>query len=242
MSDTTQPPVTRRVRSYVVRAGRMGSGQVRALQTLAPHYVLPYAPARLDVASVFGRAAPTVVEIGFGMGHATADWAASHPGVNMIGIEVHPPGVGALLQRIDAAQLHNLRILQHDAVEVFEHMIAPQSLDAVHLLFPDPWPKKRHHKRRLVQPAFVSLLSSTLAPGGVLHMATDWEPYAHHMMAVLSAEPQLVNRHAGFAPRNDERIVTNFERRGLRLGHAVWDVAFERRARSQADQRPSPAT
>jgi tRNA (guanine-N7-)-methyltransferase len=221
-------PPRRAIRSFVVRAGRMGTGQQRALAELAPRYVLPFEPRELDFAAVFGRRAPLVVEIGFGMGDATAQIAQSRPDDDFLGIEVHPPGVGALLRRIEAQGLANLRIVQHDAVEVFERMIAPQSLAGVHVFFPDPWHKKRHHKRRLIQPAFVALLASRIAPGGYLHCATDWQPYAEQMLEVLSAEPLLRNRFDGYAPRPGYRPLTKFENRGLRLGHGVWDLVFER--------------
>ena len=227
-SDDTPP--RRAIRSYVVRAGRMGTGQVRALAELAPRWVLPYAAQPVDLAAAFGRQAPQVVEIGFGMGDATAQIAAARTDTDFLGIEVHPPGVGALLQRIEERGLSNLRIVQHDAVEVLEQMIAPASLAGVHVFFPDPWHKKRHHKRRLIQPPFVALLASRLAPGGYLHCATDWQPYAEQMLEVLSAESLLTNRFDGYAPRPDYRPLTKFENRGLQLGHGVWDLIFERPA------------
>ena len=219
----------RTIRSYVLRAGRMGSGQLRALAELGPRFILPFAAAPLDAVAVFGRAAPLVVEIGFGMGQATATIAAAQRGTDFIGIEVHAPGVGALLQCIDQAALTNLRLVQHDAVAVLEAMIAPAALAAVHVFFPDPWHKKKHHKRRLIQPDFVALLTSRLAPGGTLHCATDWQPYAAQMLAVLSAESGLVNTCNGFAPRPQYRPRTKFEQRGLDLGHGVWDLVFTRR-------------
>jgi tRNA (guanine-N7-)-methyltransferase len=218
----------RAIRSYVVRAGRMGSGQRRALAELAPRYVLPFQPATIDPAACFGRAAPCVLEIGFGMGDATAAIAQALPDTDFIGVEVHPPGVGALLQRVEAQALANIRIVQHDAVEVVEQMIAPASLAGVHVFFPDPWHKKRHHKRRLIQPPFVALLASRLAPGGYLHCATDWQPYAEQMLEVLGAEPLLRNRFEGYAPRPDYRPPTKFEQRGLKLSHGVWDLVFTR--------------
>jgi len=218
----------RPVRSYVLRAGRMGSGQTRALAELGPRFVLPFSAAPLDAARTFGRHAPLIVEIGFGMGQATAAIAASRPDDDFLGIEVHEPGVGALLQRIDEQQLTNLRIVQHDAVAVLESMIAPGSLAGVHVYFADPWPKKRHWKRRLIQPPFVALLASRLARGGLLHCATDWQPYAEQMLEVLSAEPTLANTAAGYAPRPAWRPETKFERRGLALGHGVWDLLFRR--------------
>ena len=219
-----------RIRSFVVRAGRIGPGQARALTTLAPRFVLPFVDEPVDFASVFGRVAPLVVEIGFGMGSATAAIAAAAPHVDFVGIEVHPPGVGALLQRIAEHGLENVRIVQHDAVEVLEAMIAPASLAAIHVFFPDPWHKKRHHKRRLIQAPFVRLLASRLAPGATLHCATDWLAYAEQMLAVLTAEPTLVNAAGdGFAPRPPSRPLTKFEQRGLDRGHGVRDLVFTRR-------------
>ncbi len=229
MTTSSDFPERRSIRSYVVRAGRMGPGQVRALEQLAPRYVVPYSPEPLEVSQVFGRPGPLVVEIGFGMGDATAAIAAARPDTLFLGIEVHPPGVGALLQRIEAQGLSNLRLVQHDAVEVLEHMITPASLAGIHIFFPDPWHKKRHHKRRLVQPAFVAHLVTRLAPGGLLHCATDWQPYAEQMREVLEAEPGLVNTTENWADPTGRRPETKFERRGLRLGHGVWDLVFARR-------------
>ena len=207
----------------------MGSGQRRALTDLAPRFVLPYRPAVLDTAATFGRAAPVVLEIGFGMGDATAQIAAALPGTDFIGVEVHEPGVGALLQRINEAALANLRIVQHDAVEVLEQMVAPNALAGAHVFFPDPWHKKKHNKRRLIQADFVRLLVSRLAPGGYLHCATDWQPYAEQMLAVLSGEPALRNTAEAYAPKPEYRPLTKFENRGLKLGHGVWDVVFVKR-------------
>ncbi|MDP3083223.1 MAG: tRNA (guanosine(46)-N7)-methyltransferase TrmB [Rubrivivax sp.] len=211
-----------------MRTGRVGPGQQRALLELGPRFVLPYAAATLDAAAVFGRPAPLVLEIGFGMGDATAQVAADQPGTDFIGVEVHEPGVGALLKRIGERALSNLRIVRHDAVEVLQQMVAPASLAGVHIWFPDPWHKLRHNKRRLVRPPFVDLVVSRLAPGGYLHCATDWQPYAEQMLAVLAAEPRLANSAAGFAPRPDWRPLTKFEARGLKLGHGVWDLVFRR--------------
>jgi tRNA (guanine-N7-)-methyltransferase len=219
----------RPVRSYVLRQGRVTDAQRRARESLLPRFGIPFAHAPLDLDRAFGRTAPRILEIGFGMGDTTADIAGRHPENDYLGVEVHSPGVGALLQRIDKLGLANVRIIQHDAVEVMEHMIPPASLSAAHLFFPDPWPKKRHHKRRLIQPPFVALLASRLKPGAYLHAATDWEDYANQILATLSAEPQLVNTAAGFAPRPDWRPRTKFEERGLKLGHRVWDVVFRRR-------------
>ena len=219
----------RPIRSFVVRPGRMGPGQARALAELGPRFMLAYRAAPTDFALAFERRAPLVLEIGFGMGDATATIAAARPETDFLGIEVHPPGVGALLKKIGHLGLGNLRIVQHDAVEVLEHMVAPGALAGVHLFFPDPWHKLRHHKRRLVQPAFVRLLASRLAPGAVLHCATDWEHYAAQMLEVLSAEPSLRNTAAGYAERPALRPLTKFENRGLGLGHGVWDLVFEKR-------------
>jgi tRNA (guanine-N7-)-methyltransferase len=217
------------VRSFVLRGGRIGPGQQRALDELGPRFVLPFSAEPPDWPMAFGRDAPRVLEIGFGMGDATAQIAAALPGTDFIGVEVHAPGVGALLKRIGEAGLTNLRIVRHDAVEVLQQMVAPGSLAGVHLYFPDPWPKKRHHKRRLIQPAFAALLASRLVPGGYLHCATDWEPYAEQMLQVLAAEPLLANSAAGYAPRPAWRPLTKFEQRGLKLGHGVRDLLFRRR-------------
>ena len=224
-------PITphRPLRSFVLRAGRMGSGQVRALAELGPRFVLPLSAQPPDWTAVFGREAPRILEIGFGMGQATAQIAAARPGLDFIGIEVHEPGVGALLREIGDRGLSNLRVVQHDAVEVLALMVAPASLDGVHIYFPDPWHKKRHNKRRLIQPAFVAQLVGRIKPGGYLHCATDWQPYAEQMLAVLSAEAALVNSAAGYAPKPEWRPLTKFEHRGLQLGHGVWDLLFTRR-------------
>jgi tRNA (guanine-N7-)-methyltransferase len=221
----------RPVRSYVLRTGRMGTGQQRALRELAPRFVLPHESRRLDLDAAFGRQAPRVVEIGFGMGDATAQIAAARPDLDFIGIEVHEPGVGALLRQIGERGLTNVRIVRHDAVEVLRDGIAPDSLAGVHLFFPDPWHKTRHHKRRLVQPAVAALVASRLAPAAVWHCATDWEPYAQQMLEVLSAEPLLENcdPQGHFSPRPDLRPLTKFEHRGLTLGHGVRDLLFRRR-------------
>ena len=229
-SASDKPAHPRRgIRSFVLRAGRMGSGQVKAMETLGPLYVLPYKAELLDFDRAFDRHAPTVLEIGFGMGDATAQIAAARPQDDFIAIEVHTPGVGALLQRIDERGLTNLRLLQHDAVEVLRDMIAPNSLAGIHVYFPDPWHKKKHNKRRLIQAPFVHDLASRLAPGGYLHCATDWQPYAEQMLEVLGAEPTLSNSADGYAPRPDWRPLTKFENRGLKLGHGVWDLVFTKR-------------
>jgi tRNA (guanine-N7-)-methyltransferase len=218
----------RRVRSFVVRAGRMGSGQQRAIQTLGPSRMVPFQHSPANWNECFGREAPLVLEVGFGMGQATAEIAQAHPDTNYLAIEVHPPGVGALLQRMQEMALSNIRIIQHDAVEVLTQMVSADSLDGIHIFFPDPWHKKRHHKRRLIQPALVNLLASRLKTGGTVHCATDWEPYAHQMLEVLGSCPMLHNLHEGFAPRPAYRPLTKFEARGLKLGHGVWDLVFAR--------------
>jgi tRNA (guanine-N7-)-methyltransferase len=217
------------IRSFVLRAGRMGPGQARALAALGPRFLLPYAPQPCDFDAIFGRRAPRVLEIGFGMGDATASIAQALPETDFIGIEVHAPGVGALLKRIGEQGLTNLRLIRHDAVEVLRHMVAPASLAGVHVFFPDPWHKKKHNKRRLIQPEFVALLASRLRPGGRVHCATDWQPYAEQMLDVLNAEPLLRNTASGFAERPSYRPLTKFENRGLLLGHGVWDLVFEKR-------------
>ena len=207
----------------------MTPAQSRALAGLWPRYGIDYAAKPLDFASVFGRRAGVVLEVGFGMGETTASIAAAHPALDFVGVEVHAPGVGALLARLDAQRLTNVRVIRHDAVEVVRDMIAPGSLAGVHVFFPDPWPKKRHHKRRLLTSAFVHALAERLASGGYLHAATDWEDYAQAMLATLGAEPLLRNTAEGFAPRPKARPLTKFEARGQRLGHPVFDLVFERR-------------
>jgi tRNA (guanine-N7-)-methyltransferase len=238
---SSQQPATRRVRSFVLRAGRITNAQQRALDTLWPRYGLALsAPAtpppgatvrQLDLDAVFGRRAPRSLEIGFGNGDNLLALARAHPERDFIGIEVHRAGVGHLLLGAEAAALTNLRVVCQDAVEVLEQAIAPAALDEVLILFPDPWHKKRHHKRRLLQPGFVALLASRLAPGGRLQLATDWEPYAEQMREVVGASPEFINLAgaAGYVPRPEWRALTRFERRGQRLGHGVWDLAFERR-------------
>jgi tRNA (guanine-N7-)-methyltransferase len=222
----------RRIRSFVRRAGRTSIGQQRAIDELGPRFMLPYAPGPLDIAATFGRTAPTILEIGCGMGETTAHIAQLRPQDDFLGCEVHEPGVGALLKQIGERGLGNVRIFQHDAVEVVAHMLTEQSLDGVHIFFPDPWHKKRHNKRRLVQPPLIKLLATRLKTGGYIHCATDWEEYAHQMVEVLRGEPALENTSSaadGFAERPDYRPVTKFERRGVRLGHGVWDVVFRKK-------------
>lgn len=218
----------RPIRSFVLRQGRLTAAQERAVDTLLPLYGVDYVPAPLDLDAAFGRAAPKILEIGFGMGGATAQIAAANPGNDYLGIEVHTPGVGNLLKLMQEQSLTNLRLVQHDAVEVLQHMIADGALDGVHIFFPDPWPKKRHHKRRLLQAEFVALLCQKLKPGGYLHFATDWEEYAQWTLEVLQAEAKLKNTAVDYASRPEYRPLTKFEQRGLNLGHGVWDLIFRR--------------
>ncbi len=232
IDDTNKPALPghpRGIRSYVLRAGRTTTGQARAVSELGPRFIVPYSATPADPAQLFGRQADTILEIGFGMGEATAHIAALMPQKNFLCCEVHPPGVGTLLKRIAQQEITNIRILQHDAVQVVDHMLAPGVLAGAHIFFPDPWHKARHNKRRLVQAPFIATLASRLAPGGYLHCATDWEHYAQQMLEVLSAEPLLQNTADGFAPRPDYRPLTKFENRGLKLGHGVWDVVFRKR-------------
>lgn len=219
----------RPVRSFVLRQGRLTEAQRRAREEWLPRLGVPYAAQPLDLDRLFGRAAPKILEIGSGMGETTARIAAAHPDRDYLAVEVHTPGVGSLLAQIATAGLTNVRVIQHDAVEVVEHMIAPASLEGVHVFFPDPWPKKRHHKRRLLQPPFIALLSDRLRAGGTMHVATDWEDYALQILELLSAEPRLANTANGFASRPEDRPLTKFERRGLKLGHGVRDIVFRRR-------------
>jgi len=218
----------RSIRSYVLRQGRISNAQRRAHAELLPVYGVAFASTLLDLDRLFGRSAPKILEIGFGMGETTAGIAQQHPECDYLGIEVHTPGVGGLLARIAELQLQNIRIVQHDAVEVLQHMIAPGTLDGVHIFFPDPWPKKRHHKRRLIQPQFLAQLVSKMKPGALLHACTDWEDYAAQMLQVFSAEAALANTASGYADRPGARPQTKFERRGLSLGHRVWDLMFRK--------------
>jgi tRNA (guanine-N7-)-methyltransferase len=222
----------RTIRSFVRRTGRTTLGQAKAFENVGPLFLLPYHAAPMDFAAAFGRSAPTVLEIGFGMGEATAHIAAHMPDTNFLCCEVHTPGVGALLKRIAEQGLENIRILQHDAVEVIDHMLLPGSLAGVHIFFPDPWHKKKHNKRRLIQAPLISKLAARLRPGGYLHCATDWQPYAEQILEVLRAEPLLKNTASeaadGYAPKPDYRPLTKFENRGIKLGHGVWDVVFSR--------------
>lgn len=222
--------VLRRVRSFVLREGRLTPGQQRALDTLWPVHGLERADGVLDSARMFGREAPLVLEIGYGMGASLVEMAAAEPDKNFVGIEVHRPGVGALLMAIEQQELTNLKSYCDDAVEVLHECIADASLDRLQLFFPDPWHKKRHHKRRIVQPDWLTLVAQKLKPGGILHLATDWEDYALQMAELCAAEPTLRNLGGadGFHERPSWRPETKFERRGERLGHGVWDLLWER--------------
>lgn len=223
-------PQRRAIRSYVLRAGRMTGAQARALDQLWPRYGIDTGPDPLDLPGIFGRDAPRTLEIGFGNGDNLAALAASHPERDFLGVEVHAPGVGHLLRAADSLGLVNLRVIQQDAMEVLGERIAAESLDAILVLFPDPWHKKRHHKRRLVNAEFAALAASRLASGGTLQLATDWTPYAEWMRAALNMAAGLKNRapDGGYVPRNPGRLRTRFEARGERLGHAVHDLCYER--------------
>jgi tRNA (guanine-N7-)-methyltransferase len=238
-------PYMRTVKSFVKRAGRMGSGQIKAVEELGPKFLFPYQTSAIDFEAAFtystqatsqnGVKNPVVLEIGFGMGEATAHIAKVLPDTRFLCCEVHEAGVGALLKRIGEQDIHNIRICNHDAVEVIDNMLPLASLDGVHIFFPDPWHKTKHNKRRLIQSPLVAKLASRIKVGGYLHCATDWEPYAQQMLEVLSAEPKLKNRAlathpelAGYAPKPHYRPLTKFENRGIKLGHGVWDLVFER--------------
>lgn len=226
----TEAPPLRLIRSFVRREGRMTDAQRHALDALWPRYGIDPGEDLLDLDAPFGRRAPRLLEIGFGMGDALLEMAERHPENDYLGIEVHRPGVGRVLARLEEKGLRNVRVICADAVEVLRKGIPDGNLESVYLFFPDPWPKKRHHKRRIVQPAFVALLGQKLRPGGILHMATDWEDYARHMMAVLGSARGFVNAAGAgaFMPRPEDRPATKFERRGERLGHGVWDLVFRR--------------
>lgn len=224
------------IRSFVLRQGRVSNAQQRCYDTLMPQYGIPYAAQPLDLDTVFGRSAPKILEIGFGMGETSAAIALAHPENDYLALEVHTPGVGSLLKQIEEKQIGNIRIIQHDAVEVLRDMLADNVLDGVHIFFPDPWHKTRHNKRRLIQAPFIAQLVQKLKPacpelgrrGGYIHVATDWQDYAEQVLAVLSAEPLLQNTAEDYAPRPAYRPLTKFEQRGLRLGHGVWDLVFRR--------------
>ncbi len=229
-------PIHGHIRSFVMRRGHLSDAQRNAHERLLPQYGVTPGDSPIDFGALFARQAPVVLEIGFGMGHTTAAIAAARPDTDFLGVEVYTPGVGSLLRHIEDDALTNVRIIQTDAVEVLKQRIAEASLAGVHIYFPDPWPKLRHHKRRLIQPPFIAHLATRIAPGGYLHCATDWEPYAQQMLEVLSGEPLLVNQANGFAPRPEWRPLTKFEQRGLRLGHGVFDLMFRRRKADESDQ------
>jgi tRNA (guanine-N7-)-methyltransferase len=221
-------PVRRPIRSFVLRTGRATTAQQRALDELWPHYGVQFASEPLDLDRLFGRSAPRMLEIGFGTGEALCSFAHAHPEMDCLGVEVHSPGVGRLMLELQALEISNCRVIAHDAVEVLSRQLPRASLTLIHIFFPDPWPKKRHHKRRLIQPAFAEILAQALVPGGIVRLATDWEPYAQHMSTVLSDTAGLRNlaSSGAFAERAALRPVTRFERRGTRLGHSVWDLAY----------------
>ena len=254
MADSAQAPTDakpfmRTIKSFVKRAGRTTTGQAKAFEELGPQFLLPYQASAIDLIAAYAHSTgvngqndaqtpaphPVVLEIGFGMGEATAHIAGVLPDTHFLCCEVHEPGVGALLKRIGEQNLTNIRICAHDAVEVIDHMLPLQSLDGVHIFFPDPWHKTKHNKRRLIQSPLVAKLAQRLKVGGYLHCATDWQPYAEQILEVLTAEPRLKNRALatnpelnGYAPKPHYRPLTKFENRGLKLGHGVWDVVFER--------------
>lgn len=220
---------SRRIRSFVLRQGRLTKGQARALETVFPKFGIAYTPELLDLNTLFNREeSKKILEIGFGMGETTAKIAQTLPDHDFLAAEVHTPGVGALLKLIDELALTNVRVIQHDVVEVLQHMLADASLDGVHIFFPDPWHKKRHHKRRLIQAEFVKLLCRKLKTGAYLHVATDWQEYAEWVLDVLSSEPQLQNTAKDYAEKPSYRPLTKFENRGIKLGHGVWDLVFKR--------------
>jgi len=227
MTETTNLS-KRHIRSFVLRQGRVSPAQQRACDTLMPRFGFPYSSQLLDLDQAFNRRAPKILEIGFGMGESTATIARAHPENDYLAIEVHTPGVGNLLKLIDTHQIPNIRIIQHDAVEVLRDMIGERTLDGVHIFFPDPWHKARHNKRRLIQSTFISQLMKKLKPGGYIHVATDWQDYAEQVLKVLSEEPLLENTAVDYAQRPSYRPLTKFEQRGIRLGHGVWDLLFRK--------------
>lgn len=222
----------RGIKSYVVRSGRMTQAQRRGLEDVFPRLGLTLEQGRLDLEALFGRGAPCVVEIGFGMGGSLFEQAMAYPETDFIGIEVHPPGVGKLLDDVDKAGLSNVRVYREDALQVLDDCLPGESIDTLQLFFPDPWPKKRHHKRRIVQPAFLERVHRVLRPGGCFHMATDWQPYAEYMVETMNEAPGFVTmaRDGDYVPRPDFRPLTKFETRGERLGHGVWDLMYRRSA------------
>ncbi len=228
MTDTNDLK-NRHIRSFVLRQGHLSPAQQRAVDTLMPRFGIEYQAQTLDLDSVFGRSAPKILEIGFGMGDSTAAIAKAHPENDYLCLEVHTPGVGNLLKLIDTEQISNIRIIRHDAVEVLRDMITDGSLDGIHIFFPDPWHKARHNKRRLIQSPFIAKLVNKIKAGGYIHAATDWQDYAEQILAVFSAETALSNTATNYAPRPDYRPLTKFEKRGINLGHGVWDLVFLRK-------------
>jgi len=218
------------IRSFVLRQGRISDAQRRACETLLPRYGIPFQHSKINLEVIFGRQAPKILEIGFGMGETTACIAHDHPEQDYLAIEVHTPGVGNLLNQIEKLGLTNLRIIQHDAVEVMQDMLPLKCLDAVHIFFPDPWPKAKHHKRRLIQPVFIERLCQYLKENATVHLATDWEDYAQQILEVMNNEPLLDNTCIDYAARPDYRPFTKFEQRGIKLGHRVWDLIYRRNA------------
>ncbi len=232
-NDVQNEHMHRRIRSFVLRQGRLTKGQAHALETVWPQFGIEYAEELLDLNQVFARKnSKKILEIGFGMGESTAKIAQTLPDCDFVAVEVHTPGVGSLLKLIEESSIPNIRIIQHDVVEVLQHMIADNSLDGVHIFFPDPWHKKRHHKRRLIQAEFLKLLCTKLKVGAYIHVATDWQEYAEWVLEILSAEPQLQNTASDLVPAYAEkpayRPLTKFENRGIKLGHGVWDMVFRR--------------
>ncbi len=230
MTDQDSPKFMRQIRSFVLREGRMTKGQQRAMDELFPQMGIEFTPQPLSFSEVFGNDQPVILEIGFGMGKSLAEQARNYPERNYLGIEVHRPGVGACLLLAEEFELRNLRVMNHDAVEIIQQMIGDESLSGVQIFFPDPWHKKRHHKRRIVQPHFVEQLKQKLKPGGFLHLATDWENYAEHMLEVMQQAEgwQNLSQTGDYIPRPDDRPLTKFENRGQKLGHGVWDLMFEK--------------
>lgn len=224
----TNPSGRGHIRSFVYRRAHITPSQEQALSQLAPLWTIKYADKLIEPKDIYQRSAPLILEIGFGMGETTQKIAQARPDDDFLCLEVYNAGVGALLKRIDENQLSNIRIIQHDAVDVLQNMLPNDSLAGVHIYFPDPWPKKRHHKRRLIQADFIELLTSRMAPNAYIHCATDWENYAEQMLEVLSASPNLKNCHDAYAPRPDYRPLTKFENRGIKLGHGVWDLIFKK--------------
>lgn len=233
MSKNEEDLKNRRIRSFVLRQGRVTKGQANALATQWPKYGVEYGLQHIDLNTLFGRAeSKKILEIGFGMGESTAKIAQTLPECDFVAVEVHTPGVGSLLKLIQEGEIGNIRVIQHDVVEVLQKMIADASLDGVHIFFPDPWHKKRHHKRRLIQAEFIKQLCAKLKVGAYIHVATDWQEYAEWVLEVLKAEPQLQNSASdltqGYAEKPSYRPLTKFENRGIQLGHGVWDMVFKK--------------